>query len=203
MTMTIIIEFRSSQLSQPYLDKADALAREIDQPWCVVMTKRHKEGDVQAALALSGWDSYLPMQTRWAGPSRLKRRVRHPLFPRYLFAACAPDGDIAAPAEIKDVVTVYRSTCGRSMVRPDLLARMMLTEANHGFDLTYELPKPVHKTFLRGDVVKVTDGVLKGFDAKIEKVLNAREVIAAYVLFGRAGVATFRKADLERLEQAA
>jgi transcription antitermination factor NusG len=178
------------------------MSKEIDRPWCVVMTKRGKEGDVQVALAQAGWATYQPMQTCWARPSRLRKRVRKPLFPRYLFAACTPEGDIAAPAEI-DGVKVHRSATGRSVVCLSLLARMMLTDANHGFDLTYELPKPVYKTLLRGEQVRIADGVLKGFNAKIEKVLNAREVIATYVLYGRAGMATFRKSDLETFEQAA
>jgi transcription antitermination factor NusG len=199
----IIADFRSHRLSKSYLDQAAAVQRGIDHPWCVVVTKRDKEGAVQAALALAGWETYLPMKTLWARPSRLKKRVRQPLFPRYLFAACSPEGDLAATAEIEEVVKVHRSPMGRTMVRLDLLARMMLAEANHGFDLTYELPRPVHKTFLRGDTVKVTGGALGDYNinAVIEKELNAREVIAVYVLFGRAGVATFSKANLERLER--
>lgn len=181
-------------------------ALDTDAPWCVVIAAQGRETSVQAELALAGWSTYLPMQTCWKGDRERRKMVNRPLFSRYLFAACNPGGDQAAGASeamaLAGLVTIRRSSTGRSIVSPLLMAKLMRAEANHGFDLTYEKPKPQKKSFVNGQPVHIRAGVLGGHDAMILKVLSDRYVIARYTLFGREGEAKFESADLEAAEPA-
>lgn len=175
-----------------------ALRARVDLAWCVVICQAGREKAVQAELALAGWSTYQPMQTVWLKPSRLKRRVNRPLFARYLFAAVNEGGDPAVmDRAIDGLVTVRRAADGRSAVRPDLLARLMITEAGHGLDLTYEKPRVAKQSFVCGETVRVRAGVMAGFNALILKVLSEREVRAQFMLFGRPGEATFAVTHLE------
>jgi transcription antitermination factor NusG len=189
-------------MSEPYFEWLAYLGNlQIDMPWCVIVTQAGCEAEVAAELAMAGWSTFVPMETIWtkrtaAHPAR--RRVRRPLFPRYAFAACNPGGDVSAPTSIKKgLVAVRRSAGGLSVVRLDLLARLMLTEAGGGLDLTREALPTCATRFTPGQVVKIGAGVLNGFEARILKVLNAREVRASYMLFGQEGEATFKTAELK------
>lgn len=186
-----------------------AFLRRIDLPWCVVVAQPGREKAVQAELAAAGWSTYLPMQTCWLGDRAKRRRVNRPLFARYLFAVCNPGGDLALrnKTEIDGLVKVVRPPEGgtpvaprrhRSALRIDLLARLMVLEARHGFDLTYEKPKPPKRALVCGQAVAVRAGVLRGVEALILKVLSEREVVIKLPapMLGR-DEATVHSADLE------
>jgi transcription antitermination factor NusG len=174
---------------------------EIDLPWCVIISRQGRETSVQAELAMAGWSTFLPMQTMWAGRGKASGRRRNvPLFSRYVFAACNPGGDLAAPSGMDDVQAVRRSAAGGSVVAKALLARLMIAEASHGFDLTYEKPRPEKRALACGQAVTVRAGVLQGFDGLIVKVLSERAVIARVTVFEATGELEFRAADLEPVE---
>jgi hypothetical protein len=173
------------------------LARAIDGDWCVVVARQGRETAAQAELAMAGWSTYLPMQTIWLGNRQRRRRSNRPLFSRYLFAFCNEGGDVAAKSKIDAIVDIRRREGGGSVVAPTLLARLMITEASHGLDLTYEKPKPA---FVCGQTVTVRASTLKGVEALIVKVLSEREVVARVpaekAILGERDL-TFRSADLE------
>jgi transcription antitermination factor NusG len=162
-----------------------------------VIAKSGREMTVQAELAMAGWSTFLPVQTCWLGDRAKRRRINRPLFTRYLFAACNPGGDVAAASRIDGIDAVRRSDRGRSVVSLTLLGRLMMAEASHGFDLTYEKPRPQKRALVCGQSVNVRAGVLKGFDALIVKVLSERTVVARVAIFGSLGEVTFKSADLE------
>lgn len=174
--------------------------------WCVVTAVAGREKSAQAALAAAGWSTYLPMETvkRKVGGRNGERRVaRQPLFSRYLFAAMNEGGDTHAPKDIPEIMSIRRHPDGVSSVLPQsLVCRLMLTEANHGFDETYERPKPKRRRLVCGVPVRIRGGVLEGLglEAVIERVLSEREVVAKFTLFGSEGVAHFDSADLEAVD---
>ncbi len=173
--------------SRPWLTGVDPLYRTLElwaaiermdvrRTWCVITARAGREKAVQAELALAGWETYLPMQTFWAGNRRRRRRATCPLFARYLFAACGDGADVAATHDIVDLVSVYRIG-GRSAVRIDLLARLMLAEAAHDFDLTFVRPRAPKRAWVCGQPVTVRAGSMAGMDGLIARVLGEREVL--------------------------
>jgi transcription antitermination factor NusG len=157
-----------------------------DAPWCVIVAQPGKEKAVQAELSLAGWETYLPMQTVWLNPTRARRKAKRPLLARYFFAACIA-GDVAAPSQIDGLVKTHwppaldprAPSRFRSAVRLDLLARLMLTEARHGFDETYRRPHKAKKGGLVcGQEITIRAGVFAGIEALILRVLSEREVVA-------------------------
>jgi hypothetical protein len=181
-----------------------AVCAEASAAWCVVVAKPGREFRAAAELALAGWSTYVPVQTNWVGSPRGgkgRRRRNVPLFARYLFAACEAGGDIAAPASIEDIVDVRRRSDGGSCVRRVLMARLMVAEASHAFDETWEAPRSDKRRWACGQSVKVRAGVMRGVDALIVKVLSERRVVARFPLWAEAGEgeAVFETADLEPL----
>src|SRR5579871_828003 len=131
-----------SDFRLPLYEKWLAFLGSIDAPWCVIVAEPGKEMAVQAALAELGWETYLPMQTSWGGPAKARHKANKPLFARYFLAACAANAN--CHVQIDGLVKVMRPpdvparepSRFRSSVSLDQVARLMLTEARHGFDFT-------------------------------------------------------------------
>src|SRR6185437_6349523 len=91
---------------------------DVRRAWCVVAAKPGRERQVQAELAMLGWETYMPMQTAWVGKggSARRRRATMPLFARYLFAACPPGVDPTSHHDVDDLTALHRLESGRSAV---------------------------------------------------------------------------------------
>jgi transcription antitermination factor NusG len=175
----------------PYIEAMSQL------PWSLVRTMRHREAEVRDQFVDAGWQTYMPIQTYWRGAARNKVRAERPCFEGYLFVTCFPAGDVTAPRSIRGIVAIRRRADGfGSIIRPSIMQRFMLADLAGALDLTREKVKPPPKVFKVGDRVRLTDGALSGFEARIIKLVSKREVIAAVELFGGDVEATCQTTDL-------
>ena len=159
-----------------------------DRPWTVVACRHAREEDVASQLVDAGWLIYLPKEVRWCGGGVRRRAVKRPLFPRYVFAACLPEGDVAATAEMRHVIAVRRRE-GGSVVRPVLMRALMASHAAGAFDETVSKAKrcALPAGFRRDQQVRIVDGVLSGWEARVLEVLSSHEVRVLVDVFGKEG----------------
>jgi transcription antitermination factor NusG len=156
--------------------------------WFVAVVRPGKEAKALKALNDAGFWAYCPVE-RVTIKSRLGRRdLARPLFPRYMFISRkAGSATIEGVQEISDVLG---RQSGEWSAVPDGLIRALIDSEGLGvFDRTEATVAVVRKRRLKklstGDTVKVADGPLAGFPAKIISI-DAQERIRALVsIFGR------------------
>jgi transcriptional antiterminator RfaH len=146
--------------------------------WYTVFTKPKKERTALNNLERQGYACYLPF-------IRIRRRPRsyiprvEPMFPRYLFIQLDKQNDNWSS---------IRSTFGVSnLVRfgeypavvPESLIEALKRNESDG---AYEPPLPVIK---RGDSVRITDGVLAGYEGIFEATSSRDRVILLLKITGQ------------------
>jgi transcription termination/antitermination protein NusG len=73
------------------IERPRVIERQIDQPWHVLWTHSHCEQLVHDQLAAKGFDLLLPKIDVWSRVGGVRRLLRVPMFPGYLFVRHAMD----------------------------------------------------------------------------------------------------------------
>lgn len=168
-------------------------------PWSVVQVRFNREDEVEDGLRKAGWATYAPRETVELKIARRRVVVVRPLFPRYIFAACLEDGDVSAtkgrPGEEKGwerhVLAVRRRSNGGSMIRPTVFRAMLAADEAGAYDRTAPKLKLPTTRFELGQLVRVVDGALNGWEVRIIAILSKREVRAALCAYGHEHEFTF------------
>jgi transcriptional antiterminator RfaH len=139
-------------------------AGEAPEAWHVVATRRHRERSAQAAVALLGVPTYLPLLRQWPRPA-VGADVG-PMFPGYLFVQPAPRDvhRIARTVGVREFVTF-----GGTPARLDDAVIRFLRSREAADGVIHAEPLPL------GSEVVITDGPLRGFIAVVERRLSARQ----------------------------
>ncbi len=162
--------------------------------WFLIYAKPRQEETAKTQLSRQGYGIYLPMtqQTRKRGARRTT--YIEPLFPRYLFIhlnTCTDDwGPIRSTVGVSALVRFGKEP---ALVPDDLVGLLQSRESESGLHVW------IAPGFLAGQAVRVTDGVLQGYEG-IFVAASGRE--RAVVLLDILGRKVRARVDTERLEAA-
>ena len=121
--------------------------------WFAVYCAYRAEFKVEEALREMGFDAYCPTETKWHREHRIRRIVRWPLLPGYVFTGLEPDahGDLPFPAvmAIEGVVRIigfgdkpmrlrYDPPADDDETRPLTIGEIRAMEEAGGFDFTQD-----------------------------------------------------------------
>jgi transcriptional antiterminator RfaH len=141
--------------------------------WYCVHTRPCKESQVAAHLQSAlGRETYFPRLTTQRRIRRVRRVVKRPLFPRYLFCRMDMSAHYRSVRYAPDVIDVVK--CGDiPAVVSDSIIDELMGWAGEAIDLISLQPllKP-------GDLVEITDGPMQGLQAIILNQRNDSERVA-------------------------
>ncbi|MBX9845856.1 MAG: transcriptional activator RfaH [Xanthobacteraceae bacterium] len=154
---------------------------ELIRHWYVVQTQPHAERKASAHLMRQGFEIYLPQYLKRRRHARKIETVPAPLFPRYLFVLL----DLATQPwrPIRSTVGVSQMVCRGdtpACVSPGVVEALKTREDNGGF---IKLVNPVR--FVRGDKIRVLDGVFSSLNGLYEEMSDAERVTVLLDLLGR------------------
>jgi transcription antitermination factor NusG len=169
--------------------------------WNILRVAPHMERRVRDTLADVGLKVYVPIEKRWPkGYERMSkaqklraRPITRPLIPSYIFALL-PDDESLDLARGNHAVREVMCFDGKPIRVPAReLGGMVLFEACHAFDETWEPPKRKGKKrgkggkakWKAGQRVKVKDGPFAGFFAEVLRAGRDERVVVATRIFGR------------------
>lgn len=145
--------------------------------WLVVMTKPRMEVEAQDNLARQGLDVYLPL---WLDVRRRRstwKKLRLPMFPRYLFVRQVYADQSLAP---------IRSTYGVSHLvkfgmRPAWASENLITQIRQ-LEASRDVTDQVLRPFKKGDQVQIQDGPFAGVSAEVFACDQQRVILLLQVL---------------------
>ena len=152
-----------------------------DPRWYVVQTQPHSERKASSHLIRQGFETYLPQYLKKRRHARKTEIVPAPLFPRYLFVLF----DIARQSwrPIRSTIGVNHLVCqGESpaSVCHGVVEGLKGREDEKGF---IKLINPLR--FVRGDHVRVLDGVFSNWVGLFEGMTDEERVTVLLELLGR------------------
>ncbi|MBI4169192.1 MAG: NusG-like protein [Acidobacteria bacterium] len=153
--------------------------------WHVVWTQSHCEQLVHDQLVARGFESFLPKINVWSSRAGLRRLIRRPMFPGYLFLRHAMDKDSYLEVrKARGLVALLGETWERLAVVPEGEIESVRALARS------DLPCMPHPYLREGMRVRITRGPLAG----VEGVLARRRdhkgllVLSVDLLFRSVGV---------------
>ncbi|WP_298700938.1 transcription termination/antitermination NusG family protein [uncultured Brevundimonas sp.] len=137
------------------------------QAWFVVRTNARCERKALNGLQERGFTTYMPVEAKWRRNGRERKRVEGPLMVGYLFAALEPGQSIYDLRRTDGVHSVVGVNGTPIQVSPWDILRFAAAEDEGAYDRT-GAKRPEFKP---GEMVKITAGHFKGYDAKVDSML--------------------------------
>ena len=148
--------------------------------WYVVQTQPHAEARAQEHLRRQGFTTYLPRLIKSRRHARKTEQVSRPLFPRYMFVLI--DSTHQGWHAIRSTFGVSHLVGGENgpvALRDGTIEAMRQREGDDGH-VHLDAPK-----FLRGEAVRVLDGVFASCQGLMESMSDKDRVTVLLDLLGR------------------
>lgn len=168
------------------------------ESWFIIYTGGASETRCQAALALRGWESYIPMRGEWRiirsrgrlradrtkGTKAKSQRIEVPLFPGYLFVQSRRiAGEVETLLFVHRVADVIRRGTGDPVrLFADDIADLRQRE---GQPDTVQAARPKPLMLKAGTAVRITRGPFASFDGTVEEGDDSGLVKVGVAVFGR------------------
>lgn len=171
------------------------LTRSVAKSWFLIYAKPRQEETAKIQLSRQGYGVYLPMtqQTRKRGARRMT--YIEPLFPRYLFIhlnTCTDDwGPIRSTVGVSALVRFGKAP---AQVPDDLVDLLRSREAESGLHVW------VAPGFHAGQAVRVTEGVLQGYEGIFVAGSGRERAVVLLDILGRKVRASMDPEQLETAE---
>jgi len=149
--------------------------------WYVVQTHVHSESKAAAHLIRQGYDVYLPRYLKRRRHARRVDNVAAPLFPRYLFVGL--DQETARWRSIQSTQGVSHLICHSN--EPALLSDSVISELRKREDDNGFIRLNPQPLYVRGDKVRVVDGVFGDSFGSFEGMADRDRVAILLDLLGR------------------
>lgn len=161
--------------------------------WFVVFTRAKAEFRAADDAQAKGFQVFLPTTERWVNYAKRKNKSRHPLFPRYFFAAFDPsDERWGCLMDIDGVEKILGASGGVPVsVPPALIEDLQLTQDMGIFDETTAVTR-----LKPGDEVRIVKGPLEGFIASLKEAGPDKRVEVLLSLFGAQRAVKLALADV-------
>ncbi|TLY44372.1 MAG: hypothetical protein E6K58_03070 [Nitrospirae bacterium] len=130
--------------------------------WYVINTKPHREKEAELQLKRLSVETFLPLLRRSKIIRRMRKTVTGPLFPGYLFARFDLNEHHRAVSYARGVRKIVEFGSTPARVDEELIQGMKTRLCNGYVSLAPRLLAP-------GQVVKIQDGPLSGFEAVFER----------------------------------
>ena len=130
--------------------------------WIALYTKPHHEKSVANQLGLKGFEVYLPLLKERRKWSDRKKWVEYPLFKSYLFVKIRNKDDIFI-SNTKGLVKIVKFSNRIAIVNENSIQAIKLM-LDGGYN-----PKATDY-FIKGDLVTVKDGPLKGLEGEVVNI---------------------------------
>jgi transcriptional antiterminator RfaH len=152
-----------------------------DPDWYVVHTHVHAEAKAASHLVRQGYSIYLPRYLKRRRHARRIEMVAAPLFPRYLFINI--DRMTQRWRSIQSTIGVTHLVCNGeepAMVPSCIITELQGREDDRGFIKLDQRPR-----FVRGDKIRVMDGVFEACLGLFEGMADRERVAVLLDLLGR------------------
>lgn len=155
--------------------------------WHVAIVPNGKEGKAERALHRAGFFAYCPLERLTIGTGALRRDVERPLFPQYVFFSRRSDK--ASISMVREVADVLGGINRQWLTAPEGLIWSLVDSEGLGvFDRTdgkRAAERDAKRSRLStGQAVRITDGPLAGFPAKIKAISAKQRVVCLVEMFG-------------------
>lgn len=157
--------------------------------WVVLQVTQRQERWVRDELQEQGVDAYVPLHITAAPKAKRKQTRTRALMPGYVFARLPDDESIDIALALRPVRAILCRDGKPLRVSPLAIGSMILFEACHAFDETWQ-PPPVkgrrysHR-WKRGDRVKIEGTAFDGFIAQVLRGRGRDQMEVLLTLFGR------------------
>lgn len=170
--------------------RAVAARSEPRPKWYVLRVMAQQERFVVRALGEAGVTGHTPLHVTWAKFARRKAARTRALMPGYVFAELPDDRAIDAARAIRGVNEIMCNGEGKPRRIPSLaVGALILMEACHAFDETWEPPKVKGKRYSHawksGDRVRITSGPMEGHVVTVLRGRGRDNMEVLFSLFGR------------------
>ena len=153
----------------------------VDTRWYVVQTHAHSETRAEIQLQRQGYSIYLPRYLKRRRHARRIETVAAPLFPRYMFVAI----DLMAQRwrSIQSTIGVAHLVCNGD--EPATLSDSVISELRNREDERGFIQLDQRPRFVRGDKIRVMDGVFGACLGLFEGMADRERVAVLIDLLGR------------------
>lgn len=156
------------------------IALEFEDPWFVACIEPRRERRAEQELRNDGWETFLPLETKWVRRGRWKRRQTVPLLPGYLFTRFLGQGSPQAAIRGVDGVRGILSANGRpTPLQASAFAHLREACFAGLFDETTEVLR-----LSPGSVVRLVNHPLAGFAARLKAIRGRKRVELAMSFLG-------------------
>jgi transcriptional antiterminator RfaH len=149
--------------------------------WFAAHTQPQKEMVARQNLLAQGFEVYLPQYKRTRRHARKVETILSPLFPRYLFVGLDLDLDRWRSVNSTRGISYLLMTNDKPVSVPcDIVASLKSQENDQGL-----LPVESLIHFMKGDLIRIVDGVFSGYTAVFEKMDEKQRVSLLLSFLGR------------------
>ena len=152
-----------------------------DPDWYVVHTHVHAEAKAASHLVRQGYSIYLPRYLKRRRHARRMEMVAAPLFPRYLFITI--DRMTQRWRAIQSTIGVTHLVCNGD--EPAMVPGCIITELQGREDDRGFIKLDQRSRFVRGDKIRVMDGVFEASLGLFEGMADRERVAVLLDLLGR------------------
>ncbi len=165
--------------------------------WNIVQNEPQRETVLVDGMRLRGVEPYSPIVWRTVRKRKgVMHDVRRPLFPGYLFVPAGCSEIVRATPGFWDFLRIGAEIA----TLPDQAIEFIkLVEADLEAKRQYEIAKRSRTAhdFTPGQIVRITDGPLATFEAKIERLDGASQLRLLIEMFGRSTHAVVKANEIE------
>ena len=141
--------------------------------WYLVHVKARKESVAETNLQHLGVETFCPrFKKRKANRSKIQGEEKGILFPGYLFVRVDISTEFRKVAYAHEVLRVVKFGAAPAMVEEEIIHSIRARENNGLVDLSPS------SSFKSGQVILITQGPFRGFEAIFEQELNGIERVA-------------------------
>lgn len=149
--------------------------------WFAAHTQPQKEVVAQKNLLAQGFEVYLPQYKRTRRHARKVETILSPLFPRYIFVELDLDLDRWRSINGTRGISYLLMTNDKPVSVPcDVITSLKSQESDQGL-----LPVESLIHFMKGDSVRIVEGVFAGYAAVFEKMDEKQRVALLLNFLGR------------------
>lgn len=173
--------------------------------WVLLRVTPRQERFVAKTLTEKGVIAYVPIEVIQIDKTVRKVKRKHtrerPLIPGYVFALLPDDDALDIARDIRPVLQIMCDGQGNPRKFPLLeLGSLILAEAFHDFDDTWEPPKLKGQRYshrwVKGERVKIAHGPFAGFEGEVTHVDRKDRIRVAIAIFGRFSETNVESADI-------
>lgn len=173
------------------------------QPWALLKVTAQQERYVVEALNELGVPAYAPKHITAAKHAKRKATRTRALIPGYVFAQVSDDDSIDAALSVRGVREIMCREGRVRAVRAIDVGSLVLAEAFHLFDETWERPpikgRRYSHRWQKDETVRIDGGPFDGFIAQVLRTHNRNRIDVLLSLFGRATEISVKSKELRAL----